>query len=71
MTCKPGELVAIPFPYSDLTTRKRRPVLVMTHPDGPKIFTLSETIIVRSYGSIHPNVLNKVMKSICSFLGCD
>ncbi len=33
MTCKPGELVGIPFPYSDLTTKKRRPVLVLTNPD--------------------------------------
>ena len=33
MTCKPGELVGIPFPYSDLTTRKKRPVLVLTSPD--------------------------------------
>jgi len=33
MTCKPGDLVGIPFPYSDLTTKKRRPVLVVTLPD--------------------------------------
>jgi mRNA interferase MazF len=33
MMCKPGDLVGIPFPYSNLTTRKRRPVLVMTSPD--------------------------------------
>jgi mRNA interferase MazF len=33
MTCKPGDLVGIPFPYSDLITRKRRPVLVLTNPD--------------------------------------
>ena len=33
MTCKPGDLVGIPFPYSDLTTKKRRPVLVVTAPD--------------------------------------
>ncbi len=33
MSCNPGELVAIPFPYADLKTRKRRPVLVITHPD--------------------------------------
>lgn len=33
MTCKPGDLVGIPFPYSDLTTKKRRPVLVVTVPD--------------------------------------
>jgi len=33
MTCDRGDLVAIPFPYSDLSTRKRRPVLVITAPD--------------------------------------
>ena len=33
MNCKPGKLVGIPFPFSDLTTKKRRPVLVMTTPD--------------------------------------
>jgi mRNA interferase MazF len=33
MTCSPGDIAAIPFPYSDLTTRKKRPVLVITKPD--------------------------------------
>lgn len=33
MTPKPGDLVGIPFPYSDMTTTKRRPVLVVTAPD--------------------------------------
>ena len=33
MTPKSGDLVAIPFPYSDMTTTKRRPVLVVTTPD--------------------------------------
>ena len=33
MTHKPGDLVGIPFPYSDMTTTKRRPVLVVTAPD--------------------------------------
>jgi mRNA interferase MazF len=30
MSYSPGDLVGIPFPYSDLKTEKRRPVLVMT-----------------------------------------
>ena len=33
MSCNPGDLVGIPFPYSDLKTEKRRPVLVITNPD--------------------------------------
>jgi hypothetical protein len=33
MTCKPGDLALIPFPYSDPTAYKKRPVLVLTGPD--------------------------------------
>jgi len=29
-----GTLAVIPFPFSDLTTTKRRPVLLLTAPDG-------------------------------------
>ena len=34
MSSKPGDIVGIPLPYTDLTTEKRRPVLVVTNPDG-------------------------------------
>lgn len=33
MTFSPGDLVLIPFPFSDLGTTKRRPVLALTSPD--------------------------------------
>ncbi len=33
MTCKPGMLVTIPFPHADMSVRKKRPVLVLTHLD--------------------------------------
>lgn len=33
MICEPGELVLIPFPFSDLATEKKRPVLILTFPD--------------------------------------
>jgi len=110
MTCKPGDLVAIPFPYSDLTAEKRRPVLVVTNPDRrgdfmglavtsvmtgelavsfdeksmltghlpkqswiryDKVFTLSDSIIVKTYGSLDEGVLREVMKRLCDYLGCN
>ena len=33
MTCRPGDLVLIPFRYSDLQSSKKRPVLALTAPD--------------------------------------
>lgn len=30
----PGELVMVPFPFSDLSSTKRRPVLALTAPDS-------------------------------------
>ncbi len=34
MTLHPGEVVLIPFPFSDLQAAKRRPVLVLRSCDG-------------------------------------
>jgi mRNA interferase MazF len=31
---EPGELVMVPFPFSDLSSAKRRPVLALTAPDS-------------------------------------
>ena len=34
MMLKPSDIVQIPFPFSDLTHQKCRPVLLLTTPDG-------------------------------------
>ena len=110
ISCKPGDLVGIPFPYSDLKSEKRRPVLVMTNQDRhgdficaavtsvptdesaicidddsmdtgklpqkswvrcDKLFTLSEEIVVRHYGSLNNSAYKKVLQEICKYLGCE
>ena len=39
MIIQPAEIVGIPFPYSDMSTRKRRPILVLNSPDQRGDFT--------------------------------
>lgn len=56
MKCKPGDLVGIPFPYSDMTTKKRRPVLVVTAPDHRGDFMgLAVTSVVTRESAIAVN----------------
>jgi mRNA interferase MazF len=39
MMIQRAEIVGIPFPFSDMSTQKRRPVLVLTNPDQQGDFT--------------------------------
>lgn len=108
MACKPGDLVLIPFPFSDLQSAQKRPVMVLTPPDRhadfiglavtsvaqpsdslpietadlaegtlpkacwirlDKVFTLSESSIVKTFGTVSPQTLQRVLQGLCSVVG--
>jgi mRNA interferase MazF len=105
-----GDIVLIPIPFSDLTSQKRRPVLILSNNDynqryqdvivvaitsnvvdreyqviitneemaegelkvtsavrADKIYTLSQSIIVKKFGKVQSTVLLNVKKQIDSW----
>ncbi len=58
-----GELVLIPYPFTDLSARKRRPVLILTNPDQHGDF-IALQVTSRGYHE-HSISLNDQLKSGC------
>lgn len=53
MTFDPGNIVLIPFPFSDLKTGKKRPVLILTSLDNNGDF-IALAVTSKSY---HPGAI--------------
>ena len=49
-----GDLVLLPFPFFNLTSAKRRPVLMMTAPDAQGAFLACPVTLTRRVGSCSP-----------------
>jgi mRNA interferase MazF len=74
MSYKPGELVGIPFPYSDLTSENRRPVLVIPTPDRHGDFVGLAVTSVPTFESAVPiddNSMAKGRLPRASWVHCD
>lgn len=59
MSFDPGDIVLIPFPFSDLKTSKKRPVLMLTAPDSNGDF-IALAVTSKNYhpGAIELNQAN-------------
>lgn len=62
MTFKPGDIVGLPFPFSDLASQKKRPVLVLTQADYRGDFMGLAITSVLTEGNTDPG--NKVLDNI-------
>lgn len=110
MKYRPSEIVLLPFPFSDHSTRKKRPVLILRQPDArgdfvcmaitskttsekafaiipehlsegnlpkpswirfDKIYTLNISLVVGSFGSLHPEIFETVHGLFCDHFFCN
>lgn len=93
---QPCEVVLLPFPFSDLSSTKRRPALVLRslatygdivalaiasrsgHPAGialdwvrcDQLHTFDQSLILGRIGKLTPEAYERVLKAVCSGLGC-
>ncbi|HZK44548.1 MAG TPA: type II toxin-antitoxin system PemK/MazF family toxin [Syntrophomonadaceae bacterium] len=78
---KQGDILIIPIPFTDLTSSKKRPVLVLSNDylsegnlkvdsciRADKIYTLSQNIIVKKFGEVNEDIINKVKDKINKLL---
>lgn len=61
MICRRGDLALVPFPFTDLSSAKRRPVLVLADPDGYGDF-LAVAVTSRPH---HSNAIGISDQDIC------
>lgn len=50
-----GDIVLIPVPFTDLTSQKRRPVIIVSNDDS-----LSQAIVVKTFGRVKSHVLDRI-----------
>lgn len=72
-----GDVVVVPFPFSDLTQAKRRPALVIAELEGDdlilcqitsRIFTADRKIILYRVGSLKSEKLREIIERIVDIL---
>ena len=79
-----GDLLLIPFPFSDLSATKRRPVLALTAPDSygdfialpaaswirtNRIVTLNASLVVKTVGRVSEGVVAAAVERVCGYIG--
>lgn len=58
MRPKQGDIVLVPVPFTDLSSQKRRPVIIISNVD--KIYALSQSIVVTTFGRVNASTLERI-----------
>lgn len=53
---KQGDIVLIPVPFTDLSSTKRRPVIVVSNDN----YTLDQSLSVKTFGRVNDHILARL-----------
>jgi len=63
-----GDVVVVPFPFSDLSANKRRPALVIAHIRPNRLFTAEGRIIAYRAGAVTAAKMDAVVEGIIAII---
>lgn len=63
-----GSVVLVPFPFSDLTNSKLRPVVVIAFARPGKLFTANENLIAVHIGELKKGKFEKIVMAVIGLL---
>ncbi|NWG33224.1 MAG: hypothetical protein HXY42_02180 [Chloroflexi bacterium] len=55
-----GDILLVPIPFTDLSSQKRRPVIV------DKIYAISKSIVVKTFGRVNEKVMERIRSELQS-----
>jgi mRNA interferase MazF len=63
-----GDILLVPIPFTDLSSQKRRSVIVVSNHPGKvrvdKIYTISNSIVVKTFGRVNGKIMERIRNEL-------